>query len=140
MWHGPCTSVFHRDTKLSFTSKFPCLVCRHVHFPKLNNICHFSEHLTNLCRTFCKCCLSQSVLTFFCVIRKFQYVAYYIIVPSFRYIKNNTGHNTDPCGTPLKTDFQFEKTLHLLQHAVFCQSAIVLSSRLCHLLCHGLLI
>ena len=27
---------------------------------------------------------------------------------SFIYIKNSIGHNTDPCGTPLKTDFQFE--------------------------------
>ena len=24
------------------------------------------------------------------------------------YIKDNTGPNTDPCGTPLKIDFQFE--------------------------------
>ena len=23
------------------------------------------------------------------------------------FIKNNKGHNTDPCGIPLKTDFQF---------------------------------
>ena len=27
---------------------FPGPVCRHLHFPKLNNICHFSDHLTNL--------------------------------------------------------------------------------------------
>ena len=27
---------------------------------------------------------------------------------SFIYIKNSIGPNTDPCGTPLKTDFQFE--------------------------------
>ena len=26
----------------------------------------------------------------------------------FLYIKNSIGPNTDPCGTPLKTDFQFE--------------------------------
>ena len=25
---------------------FPGPVCRHLHFPKLNNICHFSDHLT----------------------------------------------------------------------------------------------
>ena len=34
-----------------------CPVCRHLHFPKLNNICRFSDHLTNLSRPFCKCCL-----------------------------------------------------------------------------------
>ena len=27
---------------------------------------------------------------------------------SLIYIKNNKGPNTDPCGTPFKTDFQFE--------------------------------
>ena len=27
---------------------------------------------------------------------------------SLVYIKNNKGPNTDPCGTPLKNDFQFE--------------------------------
>ena len=27
---------------------------------------------------------------------------------SLIYIKNNKGPNTDPCGTPLKTDFEFE--------------------------------
>ena len=30
---------------------------------------------------------------------------------SFIYIKNSIGPNTDPCGTPLKTDFQFEISL-----------------------------
>ena len=27
------------------------------------------------------------------------------------YIKDNKDHNTDPCGTPLKTDFQFETSV-----------------------------
>ena len=43
---------------------FPCPVCRHLHFPKFNNICNFADHLTNLSRSFCKCCLSPSLLTF----------------------------------------------------------------------------
>ena len=40
---------------------------------------------------------------------KFQYVAFYIIVQvtGIYYIKNNKGLNGDPCGAPLKTDFQF---------------------------------
>ena len=28
-------------------STFQCPVCMHLHFPKLNNICHFADHLTN---------------------------------------------------------------------------------------------
>ena len=27
---------------------FPCPMCTHLNFPKLNNICHFSDHLTNV--------------------------------------------------------------------------------------------
>ena len=38
------------------------------------------------------------------------YIYIYIILSSksLIYIKNNKGLNTDPCGTPLKTDLQFE--------------------------------
>ena len=32
---------------LLFTSKFPCPVCRHLHFPKCNSM-PFSDHLTHL--------------------------------------------------------------------------------------------
>ena len=45
-------------------SSFPCPVWRHLHFPKLNSICHFSEHSGNLLRSSCKCCLSASLLIF----------------------------------------------------------------------------
>ena len=38
-----------------------------------------------------------------------EYVTCYIVVHVIDiYIKNNKSPNTDPCGTPLKTDFQFE--------------------------------
>ena len=43
---------------------FPCPMCMHLQFPKLNNICHFSDHLTNLSRSSCKLCLSVSLVTF----------------------------------------------------------------------------
>ena len=39
-------------------------MCIHLHFPKLNNICHFSDHLTNLSMSSCKFCLSPISLTF----------------------------------------------------------------------------
>ena len=38
-----------------------CPVCRHIHLSKFNNICHFSDHLTNLSKSFCKCYLSPSL-------------------------------------------------------------------------------
>ena len=43
---------------------FPGPMCRHLHFPKLNNICHFSDHLTNLSMSSCKFCLSPISLVF----------------------------------------------------------------------------
>ena len=47
----------------------------------------------------------------FFVICKFQYIASYIITQVIDiYIKSNKGPNTDPSGTPLKTDFQFESS------------------------------
>ena len=45
------------------SSMFPCPMCIHLHFPKLNNICHFSDHLTNLSRSSCKLSLSVSLVT-----------------------------------------------------------------------------
>ena len=58
------------------------------------------------------------------------YIYIYMLKILYIYIKNNKGLNTDPCGTPLKTDF----------HVVFCQSAIFLSSQLCHPRYHELFI
>ena len=43
----------------------------------------------------------------FCVIRKFQLLII-LSSKSLIYFKNNKGPNTDPCSTPLKTEFQFE--------------------------------
>ena len=47
-----------------FLPVFPGHVCRHLHFPKLNNICHFSDHLTNLSMSSCNFCLSPISLSF----------------------------------------------------------------------------
>ena len=96
---------------LEFTSKFPCPVCRHLYFQKLNNICHFSNHLTNLSRSFCKCCLSPSLFIFLNTSvssTNFRMLLVILSSKSLIYINNDKGPNTDPCGTPLKTDFQFE--------------------------------
>ena len=48
----------------SFMPVFPGPVCRHLHFPKLNNICHFSDHLTNLSMSSCQFCLAPISFTF----------------------------------------------------------------------------
>ena len=106
----PCTSP------LSFTSKFLCPVCRHLHFPKLNNIYHFSDHFTNLSRSFCKCWLSPSLLTLLNTFVSSANVSTLLVILSSKsliYIKNNKGPSTDPSGTPLKTDFQFETTPYI---------------------------
>ena len=98
---------------LLFTSKFPRPVCRHLHFPKFHNICHFSDRLTNLSiyRSFCRCCLSPSLLSLQNIsVSSSNFSTLLVILSSMSliYIKNNKGPSTDPCGTPLKTDFQFE--------------------------------
>ena len=36
-------------------------MCIHLQFPKLNNICHFSDHLTNLSRSSCKLLFRRSL-------------------------------------------------------------------------------
>ena len=90
---------------------FPGPVCRHLHSPKLNNICHFSDHLTNVSMSSCKLCLSHISLTF---LNSLVSSANFNIVPvtpsskSFMYTKNKISPSTDPCGTPLNTDFQLD--------------------------------
>ena len=54
-------------------------------------------------------CISFNFPKHFCVVRKLQHLACYVIIQIIDiYIKNKIGPSTDPCGTPLKTDFQFE--------------------------------
>ena len=80
-----------------FTSEFPCPLFKHLHFPKLNNICHFSDLLINLSTSFRKCCLSSSLLTLlntFVTSANFSTLLFYIIVHIidiyiYIYIKNN---------------------------------------------------
>ena len=86
-------------------------VYRHFHFPKVNNICHHSSnYLTNLSRSFCKCCLSPyfSLSKYVLSSANFSTLLFILYSKSLIYIKNNKGPNTDPCGTQFKTDFQFE--------------------------------
>ena len=92
-------------------SSFPCPEWRHLHFQKLNSICHFSDHSINLLRSSCKCCLTASLLIFlntFASSANFNTLLVMSSSKSLIYIKNKIGPSTDPCGTPLKTDFQFE--------------------------------
>ena len=54
----------------------PSPMWMHLHLPKLNNICPFLDHLTNLVRSSCTVSLSASVFyssEHFCVVCKFKY-------------------------------------------------------------------
>ena len=86
-------------------SSFPCPVWRHLHFPKLNSICHFSDHSVNLLISSCQCCLSASLLIFLNTFVSSANFNTLLVMSSSKllmYIKNKIGPNTDPCGTPLK--------------------------------------
>ena len=106
---------------------------RQLHFPKLNSICHFSDHSVNLLISSCKCCLSASLLIFlntFVSSANFNTLLVMSSSKSLMYIKNTIGPNTDPCGTPLQTDFQFETspsttTLYLLSISHFSIQLII---------------
>ena len=77
-------------------------------FSKSNSICHFSDNLTNLSMSSCNFCLSPISLVF---LNSFAYFNSLPVTPSSKslmYTKNKIGPSTDPCGTPLKTDFQLE--------------------------------
>ena len=100
-------------------------MCIHLLFPKLNNICHFSDHLTNFSRSSCKLCLSVSLVTFlntFVSSANFSTLLDMSSSKSFIYIKNSIGPNTDQCGTPLRTDFQFEISPSTITLCLLCVS------------------
>ena len=124
---------------LPYYSLYPSLRVLYVGIYISQNLitCHFSDHLTILSRSFSKCCLSTSVLTF--LNANFSTLLITFSSKFLIYIKNNKGPNTDPCATHSKLIFRL-KSLHILQHAVFCQSAILLVSQLCHSRYHGLLV
>ena len=90
---------------------FPGPLCIHLYFPKLNNICHFSDHLTNLSISSCNLCLSPISLAF---LNSLVSSANFNILPvtpsskSLMYTNNKICHIIDHCGTPLKPDFQLE--------------------------------
>ena len=70
-----------------------------------------ADHLTNLSISFCKCCLSPSLLTLlntFVSSADFSTLLVILSSKSLLYIKNNKGLNTDPCGTLPRTYLQFE--------------------------------
>ena len=109
---SPCVVLPSTASPILYSSSmFPCPMCIHLHFPKLNNICHFFYHLTKLSRSSCKLCLSVSLVTFlntFVSSANLSTLLDMTSSKSFIYIKNSIGPNTDPRGTPLKTDFQVE--------------------------------
>ena len=78
---------------------------------KFTNICHLSDHLTNLSMSSCNLCLYPISLDF---LNSLVSSANFNILPvtpsskSLMYTKNKIGPSTEPCGTPLKTYFQLE--------------------------------
>ena len=114
---------------------FPCPMWMHLHFPKLNNICHFSDHMANLARSFHNVFLSASVFTVLNTFVSFANLRTLLdksSSKSFMNIEINTNPNTDPCGTTLKTRFQFDIspstiTLCLLSINHVCIQLIILS-------------
>ena len=88
----------------------PGPVWRHLQFPKLNNICHLSDHLTHLSMSSCNF-LSPISLVF---LNSLVSSAHFLIVSvtpsskSLTYTNNKIGRSTDPCSTPLKNDIQLE--------------------------------
>ena len=68
-------------------------------------------------------CIISNLSEYFCVICKFEYFARYVILQIiYIYIKNSIGPNTDLCGTPLKTDFQFEILPSTITFCLLCVS------------------
>ena len=79
-------------------SSFPCPVWRHLHFAKLNSICHFSDHSVNLLISSCKCCLFASLLIFlntFVSSASFNTLLVMSSSKPLTYIKNKISPNTD---------------------------------------------
>ena len=105
----------------------PCPMCIHLHFPKLNNICHFSDHFTNLSRSSCKLCLSVSLVTFLNTFVSSANLSTLLDMSSSKsyiyiYILKIVEPNTYPCGTPLRTDFQFESSPSTITLCLLCVS------------------
>ena len=108
----------------------PCPMWMHLHLPTLNNVCHFSDHLTNLVGSSCTVSLSASVFT---VLNTFVSSANLNTLlgksssKSFININNNIGPNTDPYGTPLKLVSSLISP-PLLLLSVFCLSTMLVSN------------
>ena len=89
----------------------PGPVRRHLNFKKVNIICHFSDHLTNLSMSSCNFCLSPISLVFLNSLVSSANFNMLPVTPSSKssmYTKNKIGPSTDHWGNPLKTDFQLE--------------------------------
>ena len=85
----------------------------------------FSYHLTNLSISSCYLCSSASLVTFLNTVVSSANLTTLLDMSSSKsciYIKNSIGPNTDPCGTPFKTDFQFEISPSISTLCLLCVS------------------
>ena len=98
---------------------YPCPMWVHLHFPKLNNICHFSDHLTN----FCNVSLSAYVCT---VLNTFVLSANYLISHPNNYLYYISKLIWLP--TPTSAAFHLKLVSSLISHPLLLLSVFCLST------------
>ena len=72
----------------------------------LNSICHFWAHRTTLSKSLCRASQSMLSLTSLNILVSSANFNILLAIPwskSLIKTRNKTGHNTEPCGTPLQT-------------------------------------
>ena len=115
------------------SSMLPCPRYMHLYFPNLNNICHFSEHLTHFIRSSCNMCLSVLFVIFLNTFMSSTIFSTLLDISSsksFKYSQNNIGPNTDPCGTPFKPDFQLKSVFYAVDYIITYSRGFRLSNNL----------
>ena len=115
-------STFHLhiyiEKHLPYNSSARCfhaLRVGNLYFSKLNKICHLLDHLINVSMSSCSYLVYPHFPYVFLksLVSPYANFNIFLVIPSFSslmYIKNRIGPSTDPCGTPLKTGFQFESS------------------------------
>ena len=125
-----CSATFMSAPNVTPKS-FSCVVLPSTAFPILYIFVHvsmsyvyafISEHLTDLSRSSCNLCLSVSFVIILNTLVSSANFSTCHLPNHLCNIKNSVGPNTDPCGTPLKIDFQFEISPSTITLCLLCVS------------------